>query len=127
MGHPSTSPVSTHPTERVQISLRVRATDAVTSDPAACLAAHEELWQLVCEAPEIPPAEVGKTFDVGSLRRIYESWADPQKSFSLYQAVTGIVALVAVPETASFRLRFTLNSHPGVPRVLALTSIQPSK
>src|SRR5262245_21937632 len=85
------------------------------------MATHDELWDAVCALPAVDPEALGQTVTIGTLRRVYESWADDgQRSFSIYRVPAGVVAIVAVPETMSFRLHFAPNGYPAATKVLSL-------
>jgi hypothetical protein len=98
------------------------------------MATRDEVWEAVCTLPELDPEALGHTVIIGTLRRVYESWStDAEKCFSIYRVSAGVVALVAVPETASFRLHFAPNGYPAAAKVLSLvgdnddTPIQPAQ
>ena len=81
----------------------------------------EELWDAVSALPAVDPEALGQTVMVGILRRIFECHGgEGGKSFSIYRLPAGVVAIVAVPETMSYRLHFAPNGYPAANRVLAL-------
>jgi hypothetical protein len=85
------------------------------------MATSDDLWEAVCALPALDPEALGHTVTIGTLRRVYECWTgDGEKCFSIYRVPSGVVALIAVPETASFRLHFAPNGYPATTKVLSL-------
>ena len=85
------------------------------------MTSQDDLWEAVCALPVVEPEAMGETVAVGTARRIHDCQTDDKaKTFSVYRIPAGVLALVAVPETTSFRLHFAPNGYPAAMKVLSL-------
>jgi hypothetical protein len=77
------------------------------------------LWQAANALPALDAT--GSLPPFISLHRLHESWrADGTESFSIYRTATGLLALIGVPETHTFRLRYAPHDDPAAQALAAL-------
>jgi hypothetical protein len=82
------------------------------------------LWDAVCALPTLP---MGRSLPpLISLERLHERLRpDGLMSFSIYKTADGVLALTAVPETSSFRLRYASDADPVATVLLSLVRSVP--
>jgi hypothetical protein len=86
--------------------------------------AEASLWDAVCALPTLP---MGRSLPpLIRLERLHEHLRpDGRMSFSIYKTMDGVLALTAVPETLSFRLRYASDADPVAAVLLALVNREP--
>ena len=84
------------------------------------------LWDAVCALPTLP---MGRALPpLIRLERLHEHLRpDGLISFSIYKTAEGVLALTAVPETSSFRLRYAPDADPVATVLLALVNGVPAR
>ena len=77
------------------------------------------LWEAASALPAFDM--MGTSPPLIALRRIYEHWRpNGERSFSIYSTAAGVLALISLPATSSFRIHYATHDHPAAAALLAL-------
>jgi hypothetical protein len=80
---------------------------------------RQSLWEAACALPVFDVE--GSPPPLMALRRLHEDWRPgDQQNFSIYRTAEGVLALIALPQTHSFRVHYGAHDHPAAVALLAL-------